>query len=194
MTSSAWKASLLTPLGLSGAQGLRGHWEAKRPVSGVVSSLLPGLPHIPEGAHLGCSRGGCSGVAQDPSNFCAFTTTSEGRAVMFFRLLSNGGRSFAHVEKIETLIYLFVLQGALAASLLCSLGMLSHTFKSKSNSFYLGRGSDGFLIWRKYRNNSQPGHQKSRGKPGQGRHQRTAGMAAHWALPVMGEPCKMYQL
>ena len=109
MTSSAWKASLLTPLGLSGAQGLRGHWEAKRPVSGVVSSLLPGLPHIPEGAHLGCSRGGCSGVAQDPSNFCAFTTTSEGRAVMFFRLLSNGGRSFAHVEKIETLIYLFVL-------------------------------------------------------------------------------------
>lgn len=61
------------------------------------------------------------------------------------------------MEKIETLIYLFVLQGALEASLLGSLGTPSHTFKSKSNSFYLGRGSDGFLIWRKYRNNTSLG-------------------------------------
>lgn len=63
----------------------------------------------------------------------------------------------SHMEKIETLIYLFVLQGALEASLLGSLGTPSHTFKSKSNSFYLGRGSDGFLIWRKYRNNTSLG-------------------------------------
>lgn len=39
------------------------------------------------------------------------------------------------MEKIETLIYLFVLQRALAASLLCSLGIPSHTFESKINSF-----------------------------------------------------------
>lgn len=89
---------LLILLGLTGAQalyplGLCGHWEARRPVSGVVSSLLPAIPHIPEGAHLRCSRGCRPGVAQDPGNFCAFTTTSEGPAVMFFRLLSNGGRS-----------------------------------------------------------------------------------------------------
>lgn len=74
-SSSAWKAPLTVgTLGLSDAQGLYplglcGHWEARRPVSGVVASLLPGLPHIPEGAHLGCSRGCRPGVAQDPSDF-----------------------------------------------------------------------------------------------------------------------------
>lgn len=67
---------------------------------------------------------------------------------------------FSHMEKIETLIYLFVLQRALAASLLCSLGIPSHTFESKINSFYLGMGSNGFLIWRKYRNNGRTGQQK----------------------------------
>ena len=54
------------------------------------------------------------------------------------------------MEKIETLIYLFVLQLAPAASLLCSLGTPSHILELKIHSFYLGRGSDGFLIWRKY--------------------------------------------
>lgn len=74
-SSSAWKAPVTaSTLGLSDAQGLYplglyGHWEARRPVSGVVASLLPGLPHIPEGAHLGCSRGCRPDVAQDPSNF-----------------------------------------------------------------------------------------------------------------------------
>lgn len=162
---------------------------------GLSPSSFMGSHTSPEGAHLGCSRSGCSSVAQDPSNFCTFTTTSEGPAVMFFRLLSNGGCSFTHMEKIETLIYLFVLQGALAASLLGSLGMPSHTFKSKSNSFYLGRGSDGFLIWRKYRNNSQPGHQKSRGKPGQvdiGELQawQPTGLCQLWVSPAKCSSCE----
>lgn len=72
---------------------LYGLCEARRPDSGVVSSLLPGLPvpHIPEGVHSWCLLGCCARVAQDPSNFCAFTT--EGPAVMFSQLLSNGGHS-----------------------------------------------------------------------------------------------------
>lgn len=81
---------------------------------------------------------------------------------MFFELLSN--KPFSHTEKIETLIYLFVLQLALAASLLCSLGTPSHTLELKINSFYLGRGSNGFLIWRKYRNNGWARCQKAGGK------------------------------
>lgn len=68
------------------------------------------------------------------------------------------------MEKIETLIYLFVLQLAPAASLLRSLGTPSHI---KIHSFYLGRGSDGFLIWRKYRNNGRARSQKTRGKEDQ---------------------------
>ena len=68
------------------------------------------------------------------------------------------------MEKIETLIYLFVLQLALAASLLCSPGTPSHTLELKINSFYLGRGSNGFLIWRKYRNNGQAGRQETGGE------------------------------
>ena len=71
------------------------------------------------------------------------------------------------MEKIETLIYLFVLQLAPAASLLCSLGTPSHILELKIHSFYLGRGSDGFLIWRKYRNNGQARSQKTRGKEDQ---------------------------
>lgn len=84
---------------------------------------------------------------------------------------------FSHMEKIETLIYLFVLQRALAASLLCSPGTPSHTFESKINSFYLGMGSDGFLIWRKYRNNGQAGHQRGR----KSRPAGTSGSCRHGA-------------
>lgn len=68
------------------------------------------------------------------------------------------------MEKIETLIYLFVLQLALAASLLRSPGTPSHTLGLKINSFYLRRGSNGFLIWRKYRNNGWARRQKTRGE------------------------------
>lgn len=85
---------------------------------------------------------------------------------MFFELLSNSSR-LSHTEKIETLIYLFVLQLAPAASLLHSLGTPSHVLELKIHSFYLGRGSDGFLIWRKYRNNGQARSQKTRGKEDQ---------------------------
>lgn len=66
------------------------------------------------------------------------------------------------------MIYLFVLQVALAASLLCSLGTPSHTLELKINSFYLGRGSDGFLIWRKYRNNGRAGSQEAGGEASPG--------------------------
>lgn len=48
------------------------------------------------------------------------------------------------MEKIETLIYLFVLQLALAASLLCSPETPSHTLELKINSFYLGTTTMGF--------------------------------------------------
>lgn len=85
---------------------------------------------------------------------------------MFFELLSNAAR-FSHMEKIETLIYLFVLQVALVASLLCSPGTPSHTLELEINSFYPGRGSNGFLIWRKYRNNGGAGCQETRGETDQ---------------------------
>lgn len=68
------------------------------------------------------------------------------------------------MEKIETLIYLFVLQLALAASLLRSPGTPSHTLELKINSFYLGRGSNGFLIWRKYKNNGWARRQRTGGR------------------------------
>lgn len=54
---------------------------------------------------------------------------------MFSELLSNRS-PFSHMEQIETLIYLFVLQLALVASLLRSLGTPSHMLGLEINSFY----------------------------------------------------------
>lgn len=62
--------------------------------------------------------------------------------MVFFESLSNG--PFSHREKIETLIYLFVLQLALAASSLPSPGTPSHTLESKINSFTEDRAATGF--------------------------------------------------
>ena len=65
------------------------------------------------------------------------------------------------------MIYLFVFQLAPAASLLRSLGIPSHILELKIHSFYLGRGSNGFLIWRTHRNNGRARSQKTGGKADQ---------------------------
>lgn len=82
---------------------------------------------------------------------------------MLFELLSNCS-PVSHMEKIETLIYLFVLQLALAASLLCSPGIPSHTLELKINSFYLGRASNGVLIWSEYRSKARARRQQTGGE------------------------------
>ena len=94
------------------------------------------------------------------------------------------------MEKIETLIYLFVLQLAPAASLLHSLGTPSHILELKIHSFYLGRGRDGFLIWRKYRNNGRARSQKTGG----GADQRQVLKEPQGGFPIlhqtMGQPLR----
>lgn len=86
------------------------------------------------------------------------------RACLTVLRIAKQGGCLSRREKIETLIYLFVLQLAPAASLLCSPGTPSHTLELKIHSFYLGRGSNGFLIWRKYRNNGWTRSQKTGGE------------------------------
>lgn len=118
-------------------------------------------------------------MAQTPATFSALRPPLRAEpAVMLFALLSNAA-PFSHMEKIETLIYLFVLQVALVASLLCSPGTPSHTLELKINSFYLGRGSNGFLIWRKDRNNGGAGCQETRGE---------ADQAGAWESPRAHSP------
>lgn len=48
-------------------------------------------------------------VVKKPATWVAFLAVCEEAAIMFLELLSNCG-PFAHMEQIETLIYLFVLQ------------------------------------------------------------------------------------
>lgn len=111
---------------------------------------------------------------------------------MLFELLSNCS-PVSHMEKIETLIYLFVLQLALAASLLCSPGIPSHTLELKINSFYLGRASNGVLIWSEYRSKARAGRQQTGGEAakasawegrGGGPWPSEAGQAQHGHSPV----------
>lgn len=134
-----------------------------------------------------CKFGLCSRTAQAPATFCLPEP-----AVMLFELLSNCS-PVSHMEKIETLIYLFVLQLALAASLLCSPGIPSHTLELKINSFYLGRASNGVLICSEYRSKARAERQQTGGEAakasawegrGGGPWPSEAGQAQHGHSPV----------